>query len=749
MLNGQSLVINEFMSDNESTLVDGFGAYSDWIELYNNSDQVIFLEDYYLTDDDDELKKWQLPPLSLDAKSFLLIIASGANTIINDEIHCNFKIESDGEELYLSNGNEDIIDEVEAIDLAEDVSYARIPDGGNSWTTTAHASPGASNNENNLLQFSNASGFYSNDFQLSVSSVTGDPIHYTMDGSIPDTSDPMLTNALTISDQSALPNVLSEIVTTPEQSLISYPAWQSPQEKVDKATILRCASFRNGQRNSKVHTQFYWIGEQPNNPYNLPIISLVADEQDWFDADSGLYVPGVRYEADNPQWTGNYFQSGPEWEKAGYINYWDVQGKLQFEQNCGIRIHGGKTRQAAQKSLRLYAANKYGKKFFDFPLFPQSTNDQYKRFLLRTTMASWGEPIIIKDVLVHEVSRTLDFNIQNYQPVVVFLNGEYWGVHSLRERIDEWFVSEHENIDLEEVQLFDWSDDQHYWDMVKYMDDNDLSQTTHYDYIASQMDIDNYIDYMITEVYFRNTDWPCNNTSIWRPNTTDGKWQWILKDVDAAFFDAEANMFDKLINPSNPTTHGGHCASYIFQELIKNENFNQQFLARFLELLENEFQPAYILEKLYQIEHLYRPGLEHHILRWNYPESITVWENSIRDDIIKFIYDRPCIIRRQLETFFSLPAGSLNCTDTIGKLTGIVIGPNPAVGRLNIICKKDICPVVDATIYDALGTVIWKNDNFQIEPTSTIDVQNMINGIYFLHLQNVEENAVIPIIIQQ
>ncbi len=153
-------------------------------------------------------------------------------------------------------------------------------------------------------------------------------------------------------------------------------------------------------------------------------------------------MPGTHFEEEDPEWTGNYFERGEDWERPVHVEYYDQEGQLTFSQDAGIRTHGGKTRQRAQKSLRLYARKKYGTSYFKGQLLPQKQQDRYKRFLLRTPMASWFGQIVIKDAMAHDIVRDLDLDYQDFQPVIVYLNGEYWGIHTLRDRLDEYYIVE-------------------------------------------------------------------------------------------------------------------------------------------------------------------------------------------------------------------------------------------------------------------------------------------------------------------
>ena len=139
----------------------------------------------------------------------------------------------------------------------------------------------------------------------------------------------------------------------------------------------------------------------------MPIISLVTEESNFFSADSGIYVPGIHFDENNPHLTGNYFQKGILWERPAHIEYFDQNGNTKFSQDAGIRIHGGKTREAAQKSLRLYARKEYGKQYFNYSLLPNNEINQYKRFILRTTMGCWNQSII-KDVVAHNTVKNLN-----------------------------------------------------------------------------------------------------------------------------------------------------------------------------------------------------------------------------------------------------------------------------------------------------------------------------------------------------
>jgi len=323
---GQNLVINEFMSSNEATLQDKDGDYNDWIELYNTTNTTINLLGFSLSDDDADLEKWSFPDLDILPNSFILVFASDKNRLNIDELHTNFKITSGGESLFLSNESGVVIDQSISIELSSDESYGRIPDGGSAWGIINIPTPNSTNNNSNSLSFSHKEGFHTSSFPLSINSLAGDDIHYTLNGDKPTENSSKLTGAITLTD----------IPTTPDQELISYKGWESPSKSIHKATVLRCASFKDGVRTSKIYTKTFFVDTEILDMYTIPVISLITPKENLFSDDKGIFVPGDNYNDEKPEWTGNYFMRGEEWERDIHIEYFATNGELGFAQDAGI-----------------------------------------------------------------------------------------------------------------------------------------------------------------------------------------------------------------------------------------------------------------------------------------------------------------------------------------------------------------------------------------------------------------------------
>jgi hypothetical protein len=253
----------------------------------------------------------------------------------------------------------------------------------------------------------------------------------------------------------------------------------------------------------------------------MPVVSLVSEYKNLFSADSGIYVPGVHLHSDDVQRKGNYFESGKAWERPVHIEYYDNLGSLKFTQDAGVRIHGGITRQTAQKSLRLYADKKYGKDYFKPKLLPHRDHKKYESFVLSTTMGNWNNPTIIADVLAHDIVRDLDLDYLDFKPVIVYLNGEYWGIYTIRDKIGKDYLSYTHDIDNDSIYL----GVDGYYDLVYFVNHRDLSIESNYNIIKSKIDLDNYLDYHIAEMFFANTDWPGNNFEIWKKTSPNPKWR--------------------------------------------------------------------------------------------------------------------------------------------------------------------------------------------------------------------------------
>ncbi len=725
---GQDIVINEFMAKNETTIEDKYGKYSDWLELYNNTDQDISLLNYSISDKENELEKWIFPDITILSKSYLLVFCSGENSK-EGELHTNFKISSSGESLWLSNSDRELIDNTKEVELAADESYSRIPDGSDVWNKTI-PTPGFSNIKSAKLEFSYEPGFYATSIDQSIIASTGDTIYYTLDGSIPTVESKIYTNPIKMDYTYLVPNKLSEIVTTPPQSEISYKAWESPSVVLDKAIILRCASFKEHKQTSKVYTHTYFIDSTIHEKYDLPIISLITDSINLFDKNKGIYVPGVNYDIDDPEWTGNYFKRGREWEKDVHIEYFDSLGNLAFYQDAGLRIHGGKTRQASQKSFKLYSRKEYGKRYFEYPLLPQSDITKYKRFILRTTMGFWGGEAIIQDEVAAMISRNLDFEYQNYRPCVVFLNGEYWGIYTIREKIDEKHLSALTGIDEDSIQVGRWGVP-HYNQLENFIRNNDLSDDTNYEYIKTQIDINNYIDYYIAELFFKNKDWPANNIELWRPTNAEGRWRWIFYDIDAGFVFDTADMLDWATSPDRPKH-----AIFLFNNLLKNQKFIDRFIYRYAEILNTEFGVSRMVSILDNVKKKYEHEVPHHILRWNYPSSYTNWESDIQESLLSFLEKRPCGVETNIKQFFGIDTLGFSCSkDTFITNGGVLLYPNPSSRQLNIANESiNTLNLGDMKLFNVLGKQIYMKKNIIIKSNEikTISLPSLPFGIYTL-----------------
>jgi len=747
-IHGQSIIINEFMSDNSSTIQDMDGEFSDWMELYNNSNSAINLFDYSLSDDIEEPDKWTFPNIILPPYEYILIFTSGKNRFDTNELHTNFKISSNGEALFLSNNTGVIIDQTAPRVLINDEVYERFPDGSNNWLKSFTPTPKSTNIANNQLLFSSDEGFYTEPFYLNITSLSTDTVYYSLDGSIPNESSYIYSDSLFLNNKSSTPNYFSEIQTTPAQSLISYKAWESPDVIIDKARILRCASYKNGIRTSKIYTKTFFIEDKIFSKYNIPVISLVTDGANLFNYDSGIYVPGKHYDPDNPQWTGNYFEYGNDWERPVHIAYFKTDGNLGFSQDAGIRIHGFKTRHATQKSLKLYARNEYGSKYFNYQLLPQKSFVEYKRFMLQTTMGSWGDKTIIKDVLAHEIVRDLNIEYQDYQPVVVYLNGEYWGIHTLRDRIDERYIAYTHGWNKDSVDIISGNyslvkagSNEHYIKLSEFIESNDLSYETNYEYVKTQIDISSFIDYQIAEMFFSNRDWPGNNQSLWRPQTSNGKWRWIFFDLDAGFGNYNKNMFDQALmsdSDANISWQKLPVSTFLFRNLLKNKSFVNLFINRYAEILNKDFKPDIMISKLNMIKEMYNDEVPSHISRWNYPNSVTNWEIDIVANLSTFIQERPCVVEEHISEYFNLTDFGFSCSKTNDISDSLILAPNPSNGNFFIYNRSAQNYVGSISITDVSGRNIHFENYFFLETGEKkyYNLTGLSNGIYILNLNS-------------
>ena len=625
MYKSNTFKINEFSAINSSCIADEYGEFDDWIELYNFSNNQVNLNGTFITDDLSEPDKFQITSdIFVEGKSFIVLWAD--DTPEQGNTHLGFKLSGAGEEIGVYTSEMLLIDSKVYAGQLSDVSMGRQPDGSFEWNFFTEPTPGSTNITQGNLGIteqpasSMPGGFYMSSVNIVLGCETEDAvIFYTLDGSIP------------------------------TQSSILY----SEEFTISESTILRAGAFKNGYIDSKIMTHSFLF----NQNSTIDIISLVTQDDNFFGS-SGIY--------DHPH-------SGIE--KPIHIEAFTPSGDLKFSLDAGVKIHSPDSR--AQKSLRLYARSEYGTKEINYQVFPDKNINIFKRLVLRNggNDGLEDDKTQLRDPLVHKMYKHSNPDNANaaYLPVNVYINGDYWGIYNLRERQDIYYIQENFNYegdidflefaadapDMRNAIEGDW---EHFDMLADYVIDNDLSSEQHYSHVSNLMDIENFTDYQIYEIFIGNQDWLSNNIKFWRPRTETGKWKWVLWDTEYGLgryrnYPIGQPDYNYLHMALTWGGWGEDDYTYLLRNLMENESFKHNFCNRFADLLNTEFKEnSYIDNNLNALSAVIEPELAKQFDRWG--GNIEFYQTDI-DYIKYFVEGRPFYVREHIVDEFDF-TGTFN-----------------------------------------------------------------------------------------
>lgn len=533
------LVISEMMSVNNSYIKGAYATTCDWIEFYNNSDSSINLSDYALTDDNGQLSKYPLPDKMLKpGEYYVILLAENDKNLASGYEVLPFNLSGEGEELYLTlNGM--ITDYVFLPEMSADTSYGRA-DNSITYALLANPSPKKANGEIAKISADPIAdvpqGSYDNVEYLDITFTGSGKIYYTTD--------------------CTAPTIHSTLYTGPI--------------RITKTTVFRVIQVEEGKRRSNVIDLTYLVNENDT----LGTVCIVTDPDNLWDYYTGIYVAGPGASTVSPYKGANFWK---DWEKEATVSLFEAEGG-GFYEPCGLKIFGGYSRANAKKSLVCFFRSQYGASELDYPLFGEAGLDSYEAFVLR----AGGQDTFIgrmRDELVTSMaSKYVGLAVQKYKPVVVYLNGRYYGLHYIREKISTNYVAGNFNCEPEEVKLCvqAGTNSSEWLSLMSYIKKNDLSKQEHYDYVCSKVDVDNYIDYLCTQIWIANTD--LGNVKFFKIGN-DGKWTWILYDTDFSMSQSINETIPVLLKPMDNSTYDLRCRR-LASKLIKNQEFKDKLLTR-------------------------------------------------------------------------------------------------------------------------------------------------------------------------
>lgn len=592
-----ALVISEISPINLDWL-DEKGDDPGWVEIYNAGSVTANLKGYSLVESRNKARKWVFGEELIEPKKFRIVfcdkndvnaVPPDANTTLHTRTHTNWKLEKDGGTVYLIDPYYGIRDSVNYPKLSAGMSWG-IVDGGE-WKYFEKPTPEQPNTASTAYDgiapeftFSGSEGgFYSSEKTLNppTNLPEGMKVRCTQDGSVPTESSPEFKETLTI----------------------------------DHNMVLRCAAFKQGLLTKEVVTNSYFIGET----VNMPVVSVSVDPSffvKYYKKTNGgepdmdhdqMYAPNKSYPDDSGELPVHveYFENGSK-----------SKGKA-WEANGGISLMGGWSRMEPKKSVAIVMREEYGGTWLHYPLFEtrKGVNDKYKGFNLRNNGNRFVSDYFA-DAVGGAILEGSGVDYQRSRQVVVFYNGKYYGIHDMRERFNKNFVETNYGIDASsvtflkhlgvKVEASNGTPDE-YLAMLEYAAEHDFGKDDEaYNYMSKLMDMGNFANYMLAEMYVHNGDWPNNNVRVWKAPDSP-LWKFMIYDLDHGFdwdwgvkgFGKHENMFDWVKQGGRSegscytsskdkfTGDKAHCFHVLYTRLIENANFKRLFLNHAAVMLES------------------------------------------------------------------------------------------------------------------------------------------------------------------
>jgi parallel beta-helix repeat protein len=634
--------INEFMAKNSASAVDpDFGRFSDFIELYNPTGNPFSLKDFTITDNPDNKTKWRFPDITIASGEYLILWADGQNKIIGDTAyspflgrsvtmknhHLGFRLSGDGEYIGIFNLSLQTVDELHFTVQEDDISYGRNPANPNEWLYFSEVTAGAMNSLFGAKKleyatppvFSLKEGFYSTQRNIQISSpATGAVVRFTFDGSTPTQQSPVFPGSF---------NVIRNYT-------------------------VKARAYEPGKLPSKVVTKTYFIGEN----INLPVISISSNQQHLYGFDFGIYRNGIK-----------------DREVPATFEYFDENKQSVLTTGIGLRIFGTTIFALPQRPLSIRFRSKFGESEFDYPLFTDRSNKKFRSIQLRNGGNDYNVAYFRDGLATSILKGQMDVDYQAYKPCVVFINGEYMGIYEIRERLDKDYIGKNHLIDPDNIDMLEDSlivvegTGRSYISLINFLNNNDISQPENYEAVSRQINIHEYINYMIQRVFigYQIADY---NNKFWRSREPGSKWRWIAHDMEHAFGQIAGDQFfeNTLSKVSGQSGNLPEWSVLVFKKLLGNKSFRDEFAQRMAIYLQSIYKPSRTIAITDSLRNMISPQMSRHIFRWNTPVSIIQWNNKI-NFIKDFLNKRTAFVRLHVAGQFGLADSALVRIEIQGK----------------------------------------------------------------------------------
>ena len=555
------LTINEIMQSNVDCVMDDNNEFPDsWVELYNVGSTEENLNDYRIGLTDNLNEAWQLPDTIVNVGGWILIYCDNSKGN-QTSLHTDFRLESGkAGSLYLFKKGE-ILEKLENLKKqpAPNIAYGRLTESSNEWGYQYIPSPNRQN------------------CGLLCKEILGDPI-FSIPGRVFESSQ-------TINLELSLPNDApegSEIYFTldgSEPTLLSKK--YDGAITINSNTVVRAKILCNGFLSPRSLTHSYLFH---GREVTLPVISIVSYKEYFYNDMIGILVDGT-YNTEKQ----NYKY---DWRRP--INFEYFEGKdegSELNQLCETRVAGNSTRKRPLKSLVVYANKRFGTKRLKYEFFPDqrpSVTD-FKSIMLRNSGDDFYYLYMRDAIVQRSMAPYVGLDWQAWSPAVIYINGEYKGILNIRERSNEDNVYTHYD-GLEDIDMIENGSQLKEGDMNNYLKFKEFyhEEGHNKNEYEKWMDVSEYRDLIIMNLFYNNVDFPGNNVMMWRPRTEDGRWRYIAKDTDYTLgrneLSPDYNIIEWLYNPDYDSRYNwgnnGYESTLLFRQLMKDDMFFNEFIDR-------------------------------------------------------------------------------------------------------------------------------------------------------------------------